>query len=313
LSAVIARTLSRVPRVPPVLRQLLLAVLALCVLASPALAAPPRSITEAPVRSVETARGEIGYRSVGKGPPLVMIMGLSGTMDAWPPSVVDQLARKRRVITFDNAGIRHSALGPLPLTITKMADKTAALIRALKLQRTDVLGWSMGGMIAQSLAARHPNLLRRLVLCATAPGDGHGTIPDPAALRELSNPAAAAGLLFPPGQDAITAAYIRDIAAYPRFMPQAPPDVSSLQFGASRSWLAGQDRSGRNPRRLELPVLIGGGALDRALPVANQRYLARVLPNARLKIYAGAAHGFFFQHRRDFVPRIQRFLGKPRR
>jgi pimeloyl-ACP methyl ester carboxylesterase len=299
--------------VTPVLRQLLLAVLALCLLAAPAQAAAPKSITEAPVRSVDTARGEIGYRSVGKGPPLVMIMGLSGTMDAWPPSVVDALARKRRVITFDNAGIRRSALGPLPLTITKMADNTAALIRALELKRTDVLGWSMGGMVAQSLAGRHAKLLRRLVLCATAPGDGHGTIADPDALRQLRNPAGGAGLLFPPGQDAITADYIRDIAAYPDFMPQAPPDVSSLQLGASGSWLAGQDPSGRNPRRLELPVLIGGGALDQALPVANQRHLARVLPNARLKIYADAAHGFFFQHRRDFVPRIQRFLGNPRR
>ena len=86
-----------------------------------------------------------------------MIMGLSGTMDAWPPSFVDALARKRRVITFDNAGIRRSTLGPLPLTISKMADKTAALIRALKLRRTDVLAWSMGGMIAQSLAAGIPS------------------------------------------------------------------------------------------------------------------------------------------------------------
>ena len=243
-----------------------------------------------------------------------MIMGLSGTMDAWPPSFVDALARKRRVITFDNAGIRRSTLGPLPLTISKMADKTAALIRALRLKRTDVLAWSMGGMVAQSLAARHPKLLRRLVLCATAPGDGHGTIPDPDALREFSNPAGGAGgLLFPPGQEAIAADYIRDIAAYPRFMPQAPSEVSSLQFGASGSWLAGQDPSGREPDRLELPVLIGAGELDRALPVANQRHLARVLPNARLKVYADAAHGFFFQHRRDFLRRVQRFLDKPRR
>ena len=298
---------------PARIRLLLFTVLLLGAPAVPAHAGAPKSITGAPVRTADTARGEIGYRSVGKGPPLVMIMGLSGTMDAWQPSFVDALARNRRVITFDNAGIRRSTLGPAPLTISKMADNTAALMRTLKLKRADVLGWSMGGMIAQSLAARHPKLLRRLVLCATAPGDGHGTIPDPAALRELGNPTGAAGLLFPPGQDALTADYIRDIAAYPNFMPQAPPDVSTLQFGASGTWLSGQDPSGRKPRRLKLPVLIGGGELDRALPVANQRYLARVIPNARLKVYADAAHGFFIQHRRDFVRRVQRFLGKPRR
>jgi pimeloyl-ACP methyl ester carboxylesterase len=298
---------------PARIRLLLLSAFLLAALAVPARAAAPKSISEAPVRTADTARGEIGYRAVGKGPPLVMIMGLSGTMDAWPPSFVDALARRRRVITFDNAGIRRSELGPSPLTISRMADNTAALIRTLKLKRADVLGWSMGGMIAQSLAARHPKLVRRLVLCATAPGDGRGTIPDPEALRELSNPAGGGGLLFPPDRDALMADYIREIAAYPDFMPQAPPDVSSLQFGASGTWLAGQDPSGRHPRRLKLPVLIGGGALDRALPVANQRHLARVIPNARLRIYADAAHGFFIQHRRDFLRRVQRFLGKPRR
>ena len=219
------------------------------------------------------------------------------------------------MITFDNAGIRRSTLGSAPLTISKMADTTAALIRALKLKRADVLGWSMGGMIAQSLARRHPRLLRRLVLCATAPGDGHGTIPDPSALRELSDtsPSAGMGLLFPPGQDAIAGDYIRGIVAYPNFMPRAPADVITLQFGASGTWLSGRDSSGLNPGRLKLPVLIGAGELDRALPVANKRHLARVIPNARLKVYADAAHGFFIQHRRDFLRRVLRFLGNARR
>jgi pimeloyl-ACP methyl ester carboxylesterase len=297
------------------IRLLLLAVFVLGLLAVPARAAAPRSITEAPVRTADTSRGEIGYRSTGKGPPLVMIMGLSGTMDAWPPSFVDALARKRRVITFDNAGIRRSALGSGPLTIARMADNTAALIRALRLKRADVLGWSLGGMIAQSLARRHPRLLRRLVLCATAPGDGHGTLPDPATLSELSDTSPTGGteLLFPPGRDALAAEYVREIAAYPNFMPRAPADVSSQQLGASGTWLTGRDPSGRGPGRLKLPVLIGAGELDRALPVANQRYLARVLPNARLKVYADAAHGFFIQHRRDFLRRVQRFLRTPRR
>jgi pimeloyl-ACP methyl ester carboxylesterase len=172
----------------------------------------------------------------------------------------------------------------------------------------------MGGMVAQSVASRHPKLLRRLVLCATAPGDGRGTIPDPDALRQLGDPSGGGGvgLLFPPGKDAVAQAYMHEISAYPQFAPRAPADVVTLQFGASGTWLTGGEPSGRNPGRLRLPVLIGAGALDRALPVANQRHLARVLPNARLKVYADAAHAFFFQHRRDFVRRVQRFLAKPR-
>jgi pimeloyl-ACP methyl ester carboxylesterase len=194
-----------------------------------------------------------------------------------------------------------------------MADDTASLIRALRLRRADVLGWSMGGMIAQSLARRHPGLVRRLVLCAAAPGDGRATPPTPEGIRRLTDPngLGALGVLFPPDRAGLAQAYLRDITAYPRLTPQAPPNVRSLQFAASGEWLAGDDPSGRNPGRLRLPVLIGGGALDQALPVANQRHLARVIPNARLKVYPRAAHGFFIQHRRDFTRRIERFL-RPR-
>jgi pimeloyl-ACP methyl ester carboxylesterase len=291
------------------MRSVLLAILAVA-LAAPSAGAATRSIADAPIRTVDAGQGQIGYRTVGKGRPLVLIMGLSGTMDAWPPTFVDALARRHRVITFDSEGIRQTTLGPGPLTILRMADDTASLMRALHLKRADVLGWSMGGMIAQSLAKRHPRLLRRLVLCATAPGDGHGTPPGPDAIGRLSDPSAvgAFGLLFPPGRDELGQAYLRDIFRYPQLMPQAPSEISRLQLGASATWLDGNDPSGKRPGRLRLPVLIGGGALDRALPVPNQRHLARVLPNARLKVYRDAAHGFLFQHRRDFLRRVERFL-----
>jgi pimeloyl-ACP methyl ester carboxylesterase len=287
-----------------------LVAVAIClVLAPAAAAAPQRSIVDAPIRTVQAGQGKIGYRTVGEGSPLVLIMGLSGTMDAWPPSFVDRLAARRRVITFDNEGIRRTTLGPGTLTISRMADDAASLIRALRLRRPDVLGWSMGGMIAQSLARRHPKLVRRMVLCATAPGDGHGTPPAPDAISQLAtgtgNPFQ---LLFPPGHESAARAYARAITSYPRPSPGAPAAVTQAQFGATAGWLAGADPSGRPLRRLRLPVLVGGGALDRLLPVANQRYLARALPNARLRVYRDAAHGFFVQHRREFVRVVDRFL-----
>jgi pimeloyl-ACP methyl ester carboxylesterase len=150
------------------------------------------------------------------------------------------------------------------------------------------------------------------VLCATAPGDGRGTPPTAEGIRRLTDPngLGALGLLFPPERAELAQAYLRDITAYPRLSPQAPANVRSLQLAASGEWLAGADPSGRNPGRLGLPVLIGGGTLDRAVPVANQRHLARVIPNARLKIYPRAAHAFLFQHLRDFTRRIERFLGR---
>jgi pimeloyl-ACP methyl ester carboxylesterase len=291
----------------------LLGIVLCVILALPASAsgAQTRSIVDAPIRSIEAGNGTVGYRSVGKGPPLVMIMGLSGTMDAWPPSFVDALAARRRVIVFDNEGIRRSSAGGGVLTIGRMARRTAALIRALRLGRPDVLGWSMGGMIAQSLARQHPRRVRRLVLCATAPGNGKGTAPAPDVISELADPGRSQGGLFSalfPTDPGAAEAFARGIASYPNAGPAAPPEVTRAQFGATATWLIGQDPTGRPLSRLRMPVLVGGGGLDRVLPVANQRRLGRRLPRARLKIYRDAGHGFLFQHQRDWLRRINRFL-----
>lgn len=295
---------------PPV-RSLIAAAMCLA-LAAPAAASaatPPRSITQAPIRTVQAGQGTIGYRSVGQGRPLVLVMGLAGTMDAWPPSFVDSLAARRRVIVFDNEGIRRSTLGPGALTVGRMADDVASLIRALRLRRVDVLGWSMGGMIAQSLARRHPRLVRRMVLCATAPGDGRATPPAADVITQLTTGTANVfQLLFPPGHDSAAQAYARAITSYPNAGPAAPPEITRAQLAASSTWVSGGDPSGSPLRRLRLPVLVAGGALDRLLPVANQRYLARAIPNARLRVYLDAAHGFFLEHRRGFVRVVDRFL-----
>jgi pimeloyl-ACP methyl ester carboxylesterase len=284
--------------------------LALClilVLPASALAAGPRSIVDAPIRTVKAGKGTVGYRSIGEGLPLVMIMGLSGTMDAWPPSFVDALAARRRVIVFDNEGIRRSSAGRGSLTIGRMARRTAALIRALRLRRPDVLGWSMGGMIAQSLARQRPRLVRRLVLCATAPGNGKGTAPAPDVVNELADPGNLLAYLFPT-DPAASEAFVRGISSYRNANPAAPREVVGAQLGATASWLAGGDPTGRPLSRLRLPVLVGGGELDGILPVANQRHLGRRLPRARLKVYPDAGHGFLFQHQRDWLRRINRFL-----
>lgn len=291
-----------------------LLVFALCAaLALPAAgaSAQTRSIVDVPIRTVDAGNGKVGYRSLGDGRPLVMIMGLSGSMDAWPPSFVDALAARRRVIVFDNEGIRRSSAGRGPLSIGGMARRTAALIRALRLKRPDVLGWSMGGMIAQSLAGQRPRAVRRLVLCATAPGNGKATAPAADVLSDLANPGTSQSSLFQnlfPTDPAAAEAFARGITSYRNASPAAPPEVVREQFGASGTWLIGQDPTGRPLPRLRMPVLVGGGELDRVLPVANQRYLGRRLPRARLKIYPDAGHGFLFQHQRDWLRRINRFL-----
>jgi pimeloyl-ACP methyl ester carboxylesterase len=293
-------------------RSVLVLAIALALAGSGTAAAAPVSIIKAPIRSVHAGQGTIGYRSVGQGRPLVLIMGLSGTMDSWPPSWIDALARKRRVIVYDNEGIRRTTLGPAPLTIPRMASDVVSLARALHLKQVDVLGWSMGGMIAQSLVRTHPKLVRRLVLCATAPGDGKATLPTADAAKVLSDPTDQAGLLsvlFPASQGAALKRFIMGISSYPKATPMAPAAVMAQQLTASTAWITGKEPSGAGLKRLKLPVLVGAGGADHLLPAANGRHIAATIPGAKLKVYADAAHGFLFQHQQDFLARIQRFLG----
>ena len=128
------------------------------------------TVVSAPVRIAHTGLGAVGYRVVGSGPPLVLIMGYGWTMEGWDPRLVHALARHNRAVMFDNSGVGRTQQLPAPLTIDAMADQTSALIDTLGLGRPNVLGWSMGGMIAQALAVLHPAQVRRLVLCATFPG-----------------------------------------------------------------------------------------------------------------------------------------------
>jgi pimeloyl-ACP methyl ester carboxylesterase len=176
-----------------------------------------------------------------------------------------------------------------------MADTTHRLIGALKLRRPDVVGWSMGGMTAQSLSVRHPRTIRRLVLLSSAPGDGRATPPTPAAGAVLTGDGLATTaltLLFPPAATAARDRFVRHLARRRNPQLTLPPDLTRAQVVASGAWLGGQDPDGKRVRGLRLPVLVGGGALDPLLPVANQRRLARI----------------FLQRSRDFMPRLRRFL-----
>ena len=113
----------------------------------------------------------MGYREVGAGSPLLLITGFGASMDDWPPSFVDTLAGQHEVIVLDNAGVGQTSAAASS-SITAMADQTSDLMSALHLRRSAVLGWSMGGMIAQALAVDHPAQVSRLVLTATQAGTG---------------------------------------------------------------------------------------------------------------------------------------------
>jgi pimeloyl-ACP methyl ester carboxylesterase len=271
----------------------------------------PRDVVNAPTRIANTTAGPVGYREVGTGSPVLLITGLSASMDDWQPDFVARLAAAgHTVVVFDNAGVGQTAALPSPLTITAMANQTSALISALRLGRPAVLGWSMGGMIAQALAVLHPAQVSKLILAATQPGTGNALpVPAAAAAAVVSgNPAAVLSVLFPPGATVAAQAYAIGILRYPGFY-QAPSAIVADQAAAVQQWIAGQDPAGRKLGDIRIPTLVADGTLDRLDPVANDRALAATVPGARLILYPGAGHAFLFQDVASFLPAVERFLG----
>ncbi len=273
--------------------------LALAACGSPSLAPGTKSVVSAPARIAHTRLGAVGYRIVGSGPPLVLIMGYGWTMEGWDPRLVHALAGHHRVVMFDNSGIGRTHELPGTFSIDAMADQTSALIDTLRLGRPDVLGWSMGGMIAQALAVRHPAQVRRLVLCATYPGTGQAVMPSLAAIQ--------AGSDFPANQSSALGAFKAAVAEYPS-APAVSAGTKGIQNLAMGNWRTGIDAAGRKTARISSPTLIADGADDQLDPVTNDRALARIIHGARLVLYPDAGHAFLFQDWARFAALAESFL-----
>ena len=268
----------------------------------------PASVVDVPVKAISTSDGDVGYRVFGHGAPLVLIMGYGGTMEVWDPHFVDELARHFRVVIFDNAGIGASAV-LRPLSIDAMADQTSALIMALHLGSPDVLGWSMGSMVAQALAIRHPGQVHRLVLCATYPGNGDALQPSQKDIAALTgdDPAAAQADMFPADQSIAAAAYSGSVAAYATSQP-AGKSVVVGQAKSILAWWNGRDLTGHEAHRIGAPTLVADGANDRLDAIANDREVASQIPGSRLAVFPDAGHAFLFQEGALFTFQVQSFL-----
>jgi pimeloyl-ACP methyl ester carboxylesterase len=267
------------------------------------------SIASAPVQTADTELGTVAYRAVGSGPPLLLITGYAGTMEDWDRRFVDTLAQHYHVVIFDNAGVGRTRALPGPLTIDAMASQTSALITALGIKQPDVLGWSMGSMIAQALAVLHPSQVHRLILCASYPGNGTTVRPPQTAVSALtsSNQQAALDALFPASQTAAQRTFVAAISAYPS-SPAAPVGTVTAQGRAIDAWWAGHDPAGRQAAVISAPTLIADGTADPLDPLANSHALASLIPRANLTLYPDAGHAFLFQDQTAFISLIESFL-----
>lgn len=272
---------------------------------------------DAPTLTVDVHGTPFAYRRLGPeaGTPVVFLNHLGANLDNWDPRVVDGVAAQRPVITFDNRGVGASR-GRTPRSVEAMARDAIDFIRALGFGPVDLLGFSLGGFVAQVVVAREPALVRRLVLAGTGPAGGAGidkvtsvTVADSvkAALR-CRDPKS---LLFftrtANGRDAAGAFLARLKERTVDRDTRVSVSTFRNQLAAIRDWGAQEPADLSNIRQ---PVLIANGDQDRMVPSSNSTDLARRLPDATLRLYPDSGHGGIFQHHGEFVGEVLAFLGR---
>jgi 3-oxoadipate enol-lactonase len=241
---------------------------------------------------------ELSYERSGSGPPLLMIMGMSGTSLSWGEPFLEALRRDFETIVYDHRGIGASSRLDGALTIAQLAADAANLLDALAIDSAHVLGISMGGMVAQELALAHPERIRTLALGCTYCGGEGSSVAGEAVLRKLADAMSSgdrALAIRASWEVNVSPDFAADDDAYARFVEIAQRRAVAVDvIMAQMQAIAGHDTSARL-RSLELPTLVLHGTLDEMLPVQNGRMIAGLIPDSRLQIFDGVGHLFFWE------------------
>jgi pimeloyl-ACP methyl ester carboxylesterase len=259
------------------------------------------------------------YRRVGGGfrRPLLCLQHFTGTLDNWDPAVTDPLGDVREVILFDSAGVGRST-GKVPTTIAGMAAHALQFLDALCVTSCDVLGFSLGGMVAQQMALDRPSSIHRMMLVGTAPRGGEDImhLEKPSLARHLGDPtlkgyAVLQKIFFAPtsSSQAAGGAFIERLAQRKDDL-DAPsgPEVAAAQIAAFREWEHSTETRFGDLKGISQPTLVVNGIHDEMIPVANSYRLAENLPNAVLLAYPDSGHGSLFQYHESFARQAAAFL-----
>ena len=274
----------------------------------------------APTQYVEANGIRFAYRRFGKAGtvPLVFNMHFMGTMDHWDPAVTDGFAQDREVILFDNAGVSDSS-GEVPETFAQMGANAIAFIIALGLKQVDVLGFSIGGLVAQEITLQAPDLIRRLVLVGTGPRSGESMDTGTPEGKEIFGATYAnpddlwLRVHFTPSQES-QAAGREFVKRFRLRSKNRDPEVSQQAALAQRTaigrWGAKRDHAWDYLKDIKQPTLVVNGGNDVIIYTVNSYILQQNLPNAQLIIYPDSAHGSLFQYHGLFVRHVSMFLDR---
>jgi len=274
----------------------------------------------APTQFVEANGIRFAYRRFGRDTrePLLFMQHFRGGMDHWDPAITDGFAMDRPVILFNNAGVASSS-GETPNTVDAMGDYAADFVGALGLSHVDVLGFSIGGYIAQALTLRHPALVKRLMLVGTGPRAGepptdpkysqYGTSTDPrtgeAGLEAFLY------LFFAPSassQGAGRAFWERRHLRRKDIDPPSSAQAMKAQLAAIAEWREVRGERFGELKRIAQPTLVVNGNRDIMVPTINSFTLSQYIPNAQLIIYPDSGHASHFQYPDLFLAHARLFL-----
>lgn len=277
----------------------------------------------APTQFVEAGGVRFAYRRFGQdtGVPLVFLQHFRGGMDHWDPAVTDGFAATRPVILFDNAGVAASS-GETPSTVEEMADHAADFVGALGLSVVDVLGFSIGGYEAQTLALRHPSIVRRLVLVGTRPRGGEPSqdakYAQYAAMTDSKTgdaPLEAFLYLFFRPSDTSQAVgkafWKRRHQRKEDVDPPSSPQTMAAQRAAITAWAEVRGERYAELKNIKQPTLVVNGSNDVMVPTINSYILSQHIPWAQLIVYPDSGHGSLFQFSELFVAHAKMFLDHP--
>jgi len=275
------------------------------------------SYAKAPGRTVTAGGVTYAYRELGpKGAvPVVFFVHLAATLDNWDPRIIDPIAKEHHVIAFDNRGVGASS-GKVPDSVEAMADDAYTFIRALGFDKIDVFSFSLGGMIAQALVVKHPELVRKLVLTGTGPRGGKGI--DKVAGTTYLDMLRAAVARSDPKEFLF---FNRNAAGKPaarafvnRLNERTADRDAKIKVTAFQTQLKAIKRWGRSTpddlSKITQPTLIANGDNDRMVPSVLSEDLHRRIKDSEVIIYPDSGHGGIFQYHDEFAPAAVEFLAR---